>query len=84
MRPALLLCLLFAFVADAFVALPSPSGGLVTSSALVHRCTKVPVVMGRGDKRTAKGKRKAGSHGNSRLKNGEKRRRAAEKASKEE
>lgn len=37
-------------------------------------------VMGRGDKRTAKGKRKAGSHGISRPDNGELRRRAAARA----
>ena len=34
------------------------------------------ITMGRGDKRTAKGKRKAGSHGNSRPRNAELRKRA--------
>jgi len=37
------------------------------------------VTMGRGDKRTAKGKRKAQSHGNSRPSNGARRRAAAAK-----
>ena len=56
-------------------AFVSGQGYLVLLSVLLVS----QVTMGRGDKRTAKGKRKAGSHGNCRPSNGARRRAAAAK-----
>ena len=69
-----LVCMLAS--ASAFT-LHAPGARSISLSA-VQAESRAPVVeMGRGDKRTAKGKRKAGSHGNSRPKNSELRKRKA-------
>ena len=55
----------------------SPAGALAVSSPASAARVEV-IQMGRGDKRTAKGKRKAKSHGVSRPKNSELRKRSAQ------
>ena len=67
--------------ADGLILTPSAAIRPVSSVASPLVVPRVPTIeMGRGDKRTAKGKRKAGSHGISRPDNGELRRRAAARA----
>ena len=62
--------------ASAFVA--PPSAVTVSSVTAASSSTRIEdITMGRGDKRTAKGKRKAHSHGVSRPKNAELRKRKA-------
>ena len=62
--------------ADGLILTPSAAIRPVSSVASPLVVPRVPTIeMGRGDKRTAKGKRKAGSHGNCRPDNGELRRR---------
>ena len=62
--------------ASAFVA--PPSAVTVSSVTAASSSTRIEdITMGRGDKRTAKGKRKAQSHGVSRPKNAELRKRKA-------
>ena len=60
--------------ASAFVA---PASALSLSSATSSSTRIEDITMGRGDKRTAKGKRKAKSHGKSRPRNAELRKRKA-------
>mmetsp|Transcript_20335 Transcript_20335/g.52495 ORF Transcript_20335/g.52495 Transcript_20335/m.52495 type:complete len:86 (+) Transcript_20335:51-308(+) len=62
MRSFLLVCLLAFMVAAASAFVAQPIGGALA------RCTRTTssVVMGRGDKRTKKGKIKRGSFGNTR------------------
>ena len=67
---------LFLQPADGLLLTPSAAIRPVSSVASPLVVPRVPTIeMGRGDKRTAKGKRKAGSHGNCRPDNGELRRR---------
>ena len=66
--------------ASAFT-LHAPGARSISLSAVQAESRAPAVEMGRGDKRTAKGKRKAGSHGNSRPKNSELRKRKEAPAS---
>lgn len=61
--------------------LQTPAGLLTTPAPA--RTDASQIIMGRGDKRTAKGKRKAKSFGNSRPRNAALRKAAAAKASEE-
>ncbi|EOD19955.1 hypothetical protein EMIHUDRAFT_252667 [Emiliania huxleyi CCMP1516] len=70
-----LLVLLVAFLASAVAFVPPMTARSL--SAVAAPVTRSHVEMGRGDKRTAKGKRKAKSFGNARPRNGELRKRAA-------
>jgi len=77
-RFRLLLALCLALSANAFnVVVPTNAVAVGVPSRAAS------IVMGRGDKRTAKGKRKAKSFGNSRPKNSELRKRKAATASEE-
>ena len=76
-RAVLVIAATLAASASAFTLAPV-AAPLATTAAAVHRVEVID--MGRGDKRTAKGKRKAKSHGNSRPKNSELRKRAAANA----
>ena len=79
-----LLLLALAALAASF-SLSAPPSAALAASAVELRVPTEAITMGRGDKRTAKGKRKRGSFGNSRPRNAElrKRKAAAESASEE-
>ena len=73
------LLVLAALSSSAFVLPPAPAGTVATvlvTSTPVVRVIESPL-MGRGDKRTTKGKRKAKSFGNARPRNSELRKRKA-------
>mmetsp|Transcript_40757 Transcript_40757/g.86889 ORF Transcript_40757/g.86889 Transcript_40757/m.86889 type:complete len:83 (-) Transcript_40757:544-792(-) len=77
---ARLLIVLLASVASAAIIAPA---GMFTRATSVVPTVSIPrtstIILGRGDKRTAKGKRKAKSFGNCRPRNSELRKRAEEK-----
>ena len=80
MSPLRALLMLMALTAVSAFTLPARVPALAAYATSPASCD---IIMGRGDKRTAKGKRKAKSFGNSRPRNAEIRKRAEAKAGEE-